>query len=181
MTEWLDVYDNRGQATGRVQARDQVGGEEDYYLTVRIWVREATGQLLLTRRQWDRVWYPGCWEVPGGFAKVGETSFVAACRELQEETGLVPAEKAWRFLDTYLYQHIFSNHRYHTMVASYLVQLEEALPRIQPQDTEVAEWLWVPGSHYPTFQAEREMEPFTPASFQRYGEQILAGLPSRKK
>ena len=58
MTEWLDVYDCRGRATGRVQPRDQVGGEEDYYLTVRIWVRDAGGRLLLTRRQGDRVWYP---------------------------------------------------------------------------------------------------------------------------
>ena len=55
MTEWLDVYDCRGRATGRVQPRDQVGGEEDYYLTVRIWVRDAGGRLLLTRRQGDRV------------------------------------------------------------------------------------------------------------------------------
>ena len=92
MTEWLDVYDCRGRATGRVQPRDQVGGEEDYYLTVRIWVRDAGGRLLLTRRQGDRVWYPGCWEVPGGFAQAGETGFVAASRELAEETGLTPGE-----------------------------------------------------------------------------------------
>ena len=176
MTEWLDVYDCRGRATGRVQPRDQVGGEEDYYLTVRIWVRDAGGRLLLTRRQGDRVWYPGCWEVPGGFAQAGETGFLAASRELAEETGLTPGEKAWRLLGTYLYQDVFSQHWYHTMVASYLVQLPEERTSIRPQETEVADWLWVPGSDYPAFQTQRDMEPFTPASFQLYGQQIIEGV-----
>ena len=50
------------------------------------------------------------------------------------------------------------------------------VPRIQPQEAEVAGWLWVPGNHYPTFQLERDMESFTPASFRQYGEKILQGF-----
>ena len=82
MTEWLDIYDSLGRATGRVQARDQTGNEGDYFLIVRIWVRDAAGQLLVTRRQRDRIWYPGCWETAGGFAQAAENSFAAAQREL---------------------------------------------------------------------------------------------------
>lgn len=180
MTEWLDVYDSHGRATGRVQPRDQVGGEDDYYLMVRIWVREAGGRLLVTQRQRDRFWYPSCWECPGGFAQAGETGFVAARRELAEETGLEPEEKAWRLLGDYIYEDIFSQHRYHAIVASYLVQLAEEMPDICPQAEEVAGWLWVPGEDYTAFQEERPMEPFTPASFQLYSEQILTGFPKRK-
>lgn len=179
MKEWLDVYDCRGRATGRIQLRDQVGGETDYYLTVRIWVREAGGRLLLTQRQTDRVWYPNCWETPGGFAQAGETNFVAARRELQEETGLIPQEKSWQLLGTHLYKDVFSKHWYHTLVASYLVQLTEEVPCVHPQEAEVAGCLWVPGPYYPTFQSEREMEPFTPASFTLYGEQILHGFSKK--
>lgn len=154
-----------GAAPAKVQPRDQVGGEEDYYLTVRIWVRDAGGRLLLTRRQGDRVWYPGCWEVPGGFAQAGETGLWPPGRELAEETGLTPGEKAWR-LGTYLYQDVFSQHWYHTMVASYLVQLPEERTSIRPQETEGSGLAVGSGSDYPAFQTQRDMEPFTfrPAS-----------------
>lgn len=179
MTEWLDVYDAQGQATGRIQARDQVGAEGDYYMTVTIWVRDGAGRLLLTRRAENRIWYPGCWEVPGGFAQAGETNFMAARRELAEETGLQLTEKAWRLLGTRCYEDIFSRHRYHAITSSYLVQLTEEVPRIQPQPEEVAEWLWIPMEDYPTFQAKRDMEPFTPASFQLYEGQILRGLKTK--
>ena len=94
---------------------------------------------------------------------------------------MAPEEKAWRLLGDYIYEDIFSQHRYHAIVASYLVQLTEEMPCIRPQAEEVADWLWVPGSDYPTFQAERAMEPFTPASFQLYGDQILTGFSQRKK
>lgn len=181
MTEWLDVYDSRGRATGRVQARDRAGGDTDYYLTVRIWVRDAAGRLLVTRRQSDRFWYPGCWETPGGFAQAGESSFAAASRELAEETGLVPEEKEWLLLGERIYEDIFSAHRYHAIVASYLVQLAEETVRITPQESEVAGFVWVPGEDYVALQAKWEMEPFTPASFALYGEQIMTGISRCKK
>ena len=182
MTEWLDIYDSLGRATGRVQARDgSDGGEEDYYLTVRVWVRDAAGRILLTRRQRDRFWYPDCWETPGGFARAGESAFAAASRELAEETGLVPDEKGWRLLGRHIYEDCFAGHRYHAFVASYLAQLAEERPEIAPQPSEVSDYVWIPGAEYPALQERWSVEPFTTSSFTLHGERILAGADGRKQ
>lgn len=42
-------------------------------------------QVLLIERKNE----PFGWALPGGFVEVGETTIKAACRELQEETGLI--------------------------------------------------------------------------------------------
>ena len=35
-----------------------------------------------------KAWAPGWWEVSGGAAQAGESSFTAVCREVKEEVGL---------------------------------------------------------------------------------------------
>jgi 8-oxo-dGTP diphosphatase len=46
----------------------------------------AAGHVLLIERGWDP--YEGYWALPGGHVDVGETSVVAAARELKEEAGI---------------------------------------------------------------------------------------------
>ena len=50
------------------------------------------GRVLLTRRPRHMRTFPGCWVLPGGSVDPGESTLAAALRELQEETGLLPAE-----------------------------------------------------------------------------------------
>ncbi|MFB8247360.1 NUDIX domain-containing protein [Streptomyces sp. NPDC055952] len=49
----------------------------------------AAGHVLLIERGWDP--YEGCWALPGGHVDAGETSVVAAARELEEEAGIAVA------------------------------------------------------------------------------------------
>ena len=70
------------------------------------------GRVLITKRH-DKKSFGGLWENTGGAVVAGETSVQAAFRELEEETGLVPAKKelillgdVWHpgsIIDAYLY------------------------------------------------------------------------------
>jgi 8-oxo-dGTP diphosphatase len=54
---------------------------------------ESDGRVLLVRRAaWDTL--PGRWELPGGKVDRGEDVAVALAREIEEETGLMLAERS---------------------------------------------------------------------------------------
>lgn len=46
------------------------------------------GRVLLCRRQEDRDWYPGAWDVVGGHREAGESMVAALYRECAEELGI---------------------------------------------------------------------------------------------
>lgn len=46
-----------------------------------------TGEVFVHRRGWDRILFPGCWDIVGGHVDPGETLLQALAREVEEETG----------------------------------------------------------------------------------------------
>ena len=98
--ELWDIYDEAGNRTGRVQRRGDPFAEGDRHLCVHVWIRDAAGRYLLTKRAPGKA-MAGLWECTGGSALLGEDSLDAALREAREETGLVldpgKAELLFRF------------------------------------------------------------------------------------
>lgn len=87
MAEFWDIYDRDRRLTGRTLARGEEIGPDDYVLVVHIWLRNARGEWLLTKRAPNKS-EPLKWEPPGGHALAGETSLEGAVREFAEETGI---------------------------------------------------------------------------------------------
>ena len=85
--ERWDLYDAAGRKTGRVQRRGDPLAPGDYHLCVHVWVRDAAGRYLLTKRAPEKGG-AGLWECTGGSALRGEDSLTAALREVWEEAGL---------------------------------------------------------------------------------------------
>lgn len=171
MEERIDIFDIHGQATGRTQLRSEELLEDAWYQIVLIWTRDAAGKLLLTRRQATKRFFPLCWEVTEGFARAGEGVFDAAKRELWEETGLAPEDGCWRYLGTIRKQSDLEGHHYQSMVAVYLVQLNEQEPEILCQPEEVAEARWVTEAEYLSIPQEK-IESFTPECFEKFRDKI---------
>ncbi|MDD5922979.1 MAG: NUDIX hydrolase [Eubacteriales bacterium] len=87
--EYVDIYTKDREKTGRsVPRKNRKLREDEYMLYVLALVENQENKFLLTRRAKDKHWAAGWWEIPGGGASAGESSFQAVSRELREETGL---------------------------------------------------------------------------------------------
>ena len=115
--ERWDVLDADRKPTGRTHRRGDPLPEGDYHLVVQVWVRNARGEFLLTKRAPTKG-FPNLWEPTGGSAQAGDDSLTAALRELREETGLCLAPAQGRlarsmrrradFLDVWLFEAEFA-------------------------------------------------------------------------
>ena len=87
--EFWDIYDINKRPTGRTMKRnDWCLKDGEYHLTVLGVVARPDGTFLITKRVLTKAWAPGWWEVSGGAAQAGESSYDAVLREVKEETGL---------------------------------------------------------------------------------------------
>ena len=86
--EYWDVLDENRKPTGRKHRRIDEMPPGDYHLVVRAWILNNKGEFLITRRAFNKIGFPGMWEVPSGSAIAGEESLEATIREAKEECGL---------------------------------------------------------------------------------------------
>ena len=72
---------------------------DEFHLTVLGVLQRPDGKYLITRRNLDKEWAAGWWEVPGGGVRAGEDGADAVKREILEETGIdvTGARAAMRF------------------------------------------------------------------------------------
>ena len=105
--EYWDVLDENRQPTGRTHKRGVPLPVGDYHLAVQAWIVNAKGEFLITRRSFNKIGFPGMWEIPGGYATAGEDSFSAVKREVLEETGIVLSPENAELFNTYFLDHYF--------------------------------------------------------------------------
>ena len=87
--EYWDVLDANRNPMGRTHKRGESMQDGDFHLVVRAWIANKNSEFLITRRAFNKIGYPGMWEVPGGSTTAGEDSLTSAIREAQEESGIV--------------------------------------------------------------------------------------------
>ena len=131
--EYNDIYNEKGQPTGRVHRRGAPWQSGEYGLVVCVWVYDGNGNVLLTRRAKGKS-FAGTWENSGGAAKAGETSRQAIARELFEETGIRAEETEFEFL--------YSDKDSHTLYDFYCLKRDIDVEQIvlQPGETDGVKW-----------------------------------------
>ena len=81
--EFWDIYDKDKKPTGRTMKKnDWILKDGEYHLSVLGVIHRPDGRFLITQRVMTKAWAPGWWEVSGGAAQAGESSFTAVCREV---------------------------------------------------------------------------------------------------
>ncbi|HML46411.1 MAG TPA: NUDIX domain-containing protein [Clostridia bacterium] len=135
MAELLDVYDAKGQRTGRTRVRGEDFGPEEYHLVACAVVRNCQGKLLFSRRAPEKS-FAGLWEASGGAARAGEDSLTAAVRELGEELGLSLPPESGTLLGRYARQGNASPYFLDVWVFERDISLAELT--LQPGETDAA-------------------------------------------
>ena len=100
MEKW-DLYDENKNMLERKAIRGEKLNKGEFHLVVNAWVENEKGELLVSQRAANRT-YPLQWECTGGSAVMGETSIVAAIREVKEELGIEVKEKEGKFIGSTL-------------------------------------------------------------------------------
>jgi isopentenyldiphosphate isomerase len=87
--EFWDVYDVNRNKTDKSMVRGEPVEKGHYHLVVHVCIFNAKGEMLIQQRQPFKKGWSNLWDVTvGGSAVAGDTSQVAAQRELFEEIGL---------------------------------------------------------------------------------------------
>lgn len=102
--EVWDIYDVNRQLTGSKHLRGQELGIGEYHLVVNALIFNDDGQVLMQKRSFNKISYPGIWTVAtGGSALAGENSRRALIRELSEELHLRVTSDRLQFINSINY------------------------------------------------------------------------------
>ena len=92
--ELLDVLDENGDYTGKVEERKLVHDYGLWHIHVGVWIMNKNGELLFQKRSMKKKINPGKWTRTGGHVDSGETPLNAVQRETYEEIGVkIPLDK----------------------------------------------------------------------------------------
>lgn len=96
--EYLDVYDENAQKTGKVIVRGTPLAQGEYSMAVHLYIYDENGCFLIQKRSKNKKSLPGIWSVTCGAVSSGEDSLHAGIREAREEIGLPLEERQLVFV-----------------------------------------------------------------------------------
>ena len=135
--ELWDIYDRDKQRTGRTMKRNDWHMQPgDFHLTVLGVIRHTNGKYLITKRVMTKAWAPGSWEVSGGAAQAGESSYDAVLREVKEETGLDVSGAQGDYLFTYKRENPGEGDNYFVDVYRFVMDVKEEDLHLQEEETD---------------------------------------------
>jgi isopentenyldiphosphate isomerase len=151
--ELFDLYDRDRIPTGETIERGQKLPPGRYHLVVHICVFNREGQMLIQLRSKNKVLWPGLWDVSvGGAAQKGDSSWLAAQRELAEELGIVVDLSQVRPAFTFNFDRGFDD--------VYLIQLDPEIDKLNLQSEEVTAVRWADSDSIHTMIESGEFLPY---------------------
>lgn len=167
--ELMDIFDENRRPLGYTRPRSEKLGPGEYKVVVGIWIVDARGRLLITRRSLCKRYAPGKWENTGGHVMAGETPVAAVIRELREETGLSVAPEDVRLLGTAIVPPFIGD--------NFIARARDTgALRLKPDETCDARWVTL--SELDAMMAAGEMAPSTVTHMRAYREAFVREVGS---
>lgn len=160
--EYLDILDEKGNKTGEVKSYDEAHQKGLTHMAVHVWFVNSNGEILIQKREKNRVAYPGYWDISAsGHVSAGESSLEAAQKETREELGVACEEGDFKYLFT-LEEHIVINNG--TYINNefqdvFLVQKDISISDIKFTDGEVEAVKFVSLEEFKKYTTSTDMVP----------------------
>lgn len=164
MAEYWDIYDEKRELTGRTIKRGEPFGENEFYVCCEVWIVNSKNQMLVTQRHPDKK-AGGQWEFTGGGVLAGETTRLAAVREVKEELGLDIDETDLELLEVYKHKNYFMD--------IYVVRKDLQEEEITLDKNEVVDWTWLSENEIEQLIEAGKMVRSVGMRYQRYGKRLL--------
>ena len=145
MEELIDILDENGNKTGKIETRTQVHEKGLWHRIIVVSIIDRNGHLLMQQRSINKDSNPGKWDVSAaGHVSSGQTSIEAAIREVSEELGIEIDEKELKYILTYKNsRQIKENYMDKQIYDCYIVNKEEIdIKDIKVQESEVEQVKW---------------------------------------
>lgn len=169
MGEMRDIYDSYRRRTGRAIERGIRTERGDYLLSVCVWIRNAEGKYLISRRSPEKPTFPNLWEPTGGGVLAGESSFDAAFREVKEELGITLREADGALFASQLRcAPVFETDSFEDI---YLFRITGENPPITLQKGETCDAVWATQAEIRALLARGE---FVPERYYPYLERLFS-------
>lgn len=133
--EIWDIYDKYRKKTEKTHVKGTKTGEGEYHIAVRVWIVNSQGELLIQRRQFDNITWPGMWEAAAsGSAITGDNSPDTAIKETMEEIGLDIEEDILEPIFTVKFKNGFDD--------NYLIRRDVDIEDLTLENDEVVDVKW---------------------------------------
>ncbi len=163
MAEYWDIYDRDRKRTGKTIKRGDPFAEDEFYVCCEIWIVNTKNQMLVTQRHPDKK-AGGQWEFTGGGVLSGETTLLAAIREVREELGVLLDESEPELLAVYQHKNYFMD--------IYVVRKDLREEEIALDKMEVIDWTWLSKREIEQMIDEGKMVRSVGRRFQMFGKNL---------
>ncbi|WP_027964559.1 NUDIX hydrolase [Halalkalibacillus halophilus] len=150
--EYWNLLDENREDTGEVHKRGEPIPEHRYHLVVRVWIKNAQGEFLMSKRHPDKP-EPFKWEATGGSVTIGEDSLTGAIREVKEELGLTLNSAHGELMQSVLRK------QHQSFYDVWLFEAEAEINELTLQHDEVVDVKWMTTEEIERLHSENQLLP----------------------
>ncbi len=144
MGELIDVLNEKGAYTGKIETREICYKEGLWHKAVAVFIVNSKDQVLLQKRSANKKMWPNMWDITaGGHVIAGEFGFQTIIREVKEELGIDLDKNDMTFIGSAVSSNIKGENISNLFNEFYIVNKDVDETKLKLQEEEVSEVKWV--------------------------------------